>query len=176
MGRKKPQFLFSKDRWPVVKKKSSNGSHYCRVCHKEIAASRRYRYCSQECSDKYLLFSSWRRIKEAVFKRADGRCEYCGCDPVKIHRVLSHCKRKTRAWALRKLGFGNAIKRTSLYDCDHKIPLAIEIPTELDDLQLLCLACHKKKTKEDTLRIEEYKKRRSNPRDSKRKGKSEYHR
>jgi len=76
----------------------------------------------------------WSLMRRAAFKRCKNSCEKCG----------------KQIWkALRG--------EEGTYEVDHKLAIALGGLNELSNLQVLCLECHKDKSKEDNKKIREAK-------------------
>lgn len=105
--------------WQLNKEKG-----LCPVCAKEKKDFEplRRQYCSQNCADKYSdCFMSWSRMREIIFKRDGLKCKICNIE-------------YTKKWL----------------DIDHIIPLISGGKMwDINNLQVLCKECHKKKTRTD---------------------------
>lgn len=94
----------------------------CRECAIELSG-RRTRFCSVEHAKLYWDKRDWRSIRRLVFKRDDWTCQLC-------HR---------RFWP----------KWKGLIEGDHIAEIADGGDAfDMDNVQTLCVPCHKAKTKE----------------------------
>ncbi|MDD5338205.1 MAG: HNH endonuclease [Dehalococcoidales bacterium] len=64
----------------------------CIYCGKELPSKRR-KYCSDECSQKYfqefILPLWWKNAREAALRRAEYKCEQCGAkDKLEVHHKI----------------------------------------------------------------------------------------
>lgn len=93
----------------------------CQECHKELSGRQRS-FCSKTCGNDFWHRFSWPQIRIYVYNKAKARCQDCNC----------------------------LIDPKGSYDVDH-----IERITDggkifdMDNYQLLCPNCHKKKSKND---------------------------
>lgn len=137
---------------------------FCKECTGAIPlSSRRWVYCSKECSDLFSMQVKPSFARKWVLRRDKGICVQCGLDCVAhrrdwILRVLQdftpglslvsedyqpftppkHKLKKKRG----KLTLG------TLWDMDHIIPVRDGGRTIPENLQTLCWWCHQEKTKE----------------------------
>lgn len=75
------------------------------------------------------------------------------------HKILSDIQKNTCALCQRALvTFYSSKDSCNLFDCDHKIPIALGGTSEFENLQLLCLDCHRAKTAYDNSQIRSAKK------------------
>ena len=91
------------------------------------------------CVDTYNA-SDPRELRRRVRKRDRGICRECGLDTNRLRREV---RGRGRAKKLRERGF---LPRRSLWELDHVVPLIEGGSHELDNLQTLCVPCHRKKT------------------------------
>jgi len=118
--------LWKRDYSDIAKKRIENDE--CPACGKpKLQWSRRrdWTCCSRECSKKFyeeeMQIKTWRMIRKKVFERDNYTCRYCG-----------------RQYPVSEL-VG-----------DHIIPIAAGgSEFDLDNVQTLCVCCHKIKTKND---------------------------
>jgi len=101
--------------------------------------------CSKECSDKFYKeeqsIQSWEVTKKRAFKRDNYTCVWCG-----------------KRYALKISG--EEIADTSKLIGDHIMPIAIGgAEFDINNVQTLCIACNKIKTKRDAKRIAKFRKR-----------------
>jgi hypothetical protein len=138
--------LLRDDVYPRVKGK-------CRVCGKDIPESRVT--CSKECRLAARAIPwSWGEVVWLVKQRDKGVCCACGCDTMKLERVLNWTGRETcppsgvywrdksiARWVLRQLGFTENIE---LWAAHHVNPVHTHGPAKsIDELITLCVPCHK---------------------------------
>jgi 5-methylcytosine-specific restriction enzyme A len=155
------RFLTSRD---LPHKKDENGKPLCRWCEQSVAPPRRS-WCSDECVQEYLIRSSADTLRSAVLKRDKGVCACCGADTEKIQRVISHAERsydkftdgliERRDWQdwphyaiwplFGRMGFN---RNQTFWEADHIIEVSNGGETSLDNIQTLCVPCHKAKTKQ----------------------------
>jgi len=111
-------------------KRDKQGNPLCRGCGKIVKPPRRT-WCSEACIEKY---HPW-NVKKNVWQRDKGTCQDCKTFLGvigKTGKLLSHL-----AW----------FQPTKRFDFDHIIPYSEGGPTTADNMQVLCVKCHKKKTK-----------------------------
>jgi hypothetical protein len=141
----------------------------CPVCKKpkiEWTRTTSYRCCSKLCTEEYgkHIFLGWGPLRLACFKR-DLKCLKCSVVHTKIVDVTSNGFEYYDFYEiiLKKEFF----KKTEYYDvfkcelfdmsayvADHIFPIALGGDEwDINNLQTLCIACNKKKTKEDMKKI-----------------------
>jgi len=151
--------------------KDADGWWLCRYCGKKISQDKRYRaWCSNECSHAAMerTYSNWAR--NALRERENGICKQCGMDTIELdhelkllrsltqHTFRKDWKRKnhysdvlkTLLAAMKNCGFDtNPMwgSWSTLWHMDHILEYADGGTLEPENLQTLCVACHKKKTK-----------------------------
>lgn len=159
---KAKRFLTSSD---LPHQKDANGKPLCRWCKGPVTPPRRS-WCSDACVKEYLIRSSADSLRTAVFERDKGVCACCGADTEKIKRVLARASRsydlltggliERNGWqdwphyavwrVFRKLGFNREAHGT-LWEADHIVEVSAGGETSLENIQTLCVPCHKAKTK-----------------------------
>jgi len=119
-----------------------NGRGLCRWCSLEVPP-RRLTFCSDYCVHEWKLRSQPAYLREQVFLRDKGICARCRIDTVRELRRLRRSRGENRRQFLTHWGLLRRTRR-SLWDADHIIPI-IEGGGEcdLDNIQTLCLRCHK---------------------------------
>ncbi|HZE97265.1 MAG TPA: HNH endonuclease [Planctomycetota bacterium] len=144
---------------PATLPRGSEGRCLCRHCGREVPRGRRT-FCGDVCVETWRLRSDPTYVRSRVWKRDKGRCAQCGlrCREVEkslalLRQVLSRLGQSKAYGALRK-----ALKvtsRHSLWDADH-IRAVVEGGGEcgLDNMQTLCLWCHKDKTADLRSRVD----------------------
>lgn len=151
--------------------RDAEGNWICRYCGKIIGKGKRYRaWCSTECSNNAAerTYSNWAR--SALQRRENGICQECGLDTAELDHELKilrslvdHTYRKcskekwhynrvlqTMLMSMKKCGFNVDVRWCSwrtLWQMDHIVEHAEGGTLEPENLQTLCVACHKKKTK-----------------------------
>lgn len=136
------RFLSSND---LPFRKDAEGRPLCRWCGIVVKPPRRS-WCSQACVDEFLMRSSAETMRRHMFRRDKGICVACGCDTEKLQRVLRLVRFSgSERWRLfRKLGFNEG---RALWEADHIIEVCNGGETHLDNMQTLCVPCHKQKTR-----------------------------
>jgi 5-methylcytosine-specific restriction protein A len=144
--------------------KDENGKPLCRWCKGAVKPPRRS-WCSDECVREFLIRSSADSLRRAVFERDNGVCATCSADTEKIKRVRSHAERSYdkltdglierkdwqdwphyAIWPLFcQMGFN---RNQTLWEADHIVEVSNGGETSLDNIQTLCVPCHKAKTKQ----------------------------
>lgn len=150
----------SSDAFPY--RKDADGKPLCRWCGGAVKPPRRS-WCSQECVDAFLIQSDGNALRDHVFRRDGGICAKCGCDTGKLQRILDHAIASQeelgtppeyavfgwwtqRVWAFfTRLGFNEGC---SLWEADHVVEVCNGGATALDNMQTLCVPCHKEKTRQ----------------------------
>lgn len=142
--------------------KGPNGRLLCRECGTETKPPKRF-YCSPECTEAWdARWPSRQRVH--VEKRDKGVCALCGLDCLKLERELNElgalisCGGTAAVAALNKFRIliaQHSIPRhkhgfhyvRSLWEMDHVIPV-VEGGGELglENLRILCWACHRLET------------------------------
>ncbi len=108
--------------------------------------------------ESYYLVVSGSYVRGRLWKRDRGVCAQCGLDTDSITRRLIAMDREAKRAAtleLAKLGFKLKPYRSALYslwEADHVVPLAEGGSYSLDNIQTLCVPCHKEKTAEQAAR------------------------
>lgn len=95
-----------------------------------------------DCVDAYNA-SDPRELRRQVRKRDRGICRICRVDTNRVRREVQGAG---RARKLRELGFQ---PRRSLWELDHVVPLIDGGGHGADNLQTLCVPCHRRKTAEE---------------------------
>ena len=131
----------------------------CRLCDDPVEWPKRS-WCSEECSEAYYLVVSGAFVREKAFERDHGVCASCGLDTESVRRRVQSLPRDARRAAVVELiglgfnGYPAAYnpRLYSLWDADHIVPLAEGGSYRLDNVQTLCVPCHKEKTAEQAAR------------------------
>lgn len=140
--------------WPKVNEnRGPNGGRLCKCgCDREVRPPRRY-WFSQECIDKTALECDYRTMKKHVYKRDRGRCQLCGNHPRKIRKFVHGLWLKCR---FDRQEYDDIIQKYKLagwpdldrawHEFDHIIEVCDGGWDRVDNLRVLCLPCHKRKT------------------------------
>lgn len=126
--------------------KDENGKPLCRWCKGAVMPPRRS-WCSDECVHEFLIRSGAESLRRAVYKRDKGICKQCGGDTDKILRVTSRTDNNDIWQVFRSMGF-NRDRFQSLWEADHILEVSAGGETSLENIQTLCVPCHKAKTKQ----------------------------
>lgn len=132
---------------PDRKLRGPNGHLLCVWCGTEVTPPKRC-WCSQTCIDRYLDHTDWRRMRWAVYRRDDGKCQGCGFDIDRWRRLRNGRKtpRACKAAINRMIGLPTH-HRESIWECDHIVPVAEGgHALGIDNLRVLCKPCHRKET------------------------------
>lgn len=142
-------------------RRNQEGQPLCRWCGLIVKPPRRS-FCSDICVDEFKEVTDFSRARGRVYCRDRGICAKCHADTYKIRNVLDGLRLgffsdKTRTPPdlkafqfyrdLLKLGKHRAFSG-DLWDADHVLEVIRGGTNHLDNLQTLCLACHKEKTKQ----------------------------
>lgn len=148
----------SKD-YPV--RHDQDGNPLCRWCRGPVTLPKRS-WCSNKCVDEFKMETSQGIMRAAVWKRDHGICAACGCDTDRIQNVIDHILQAqfqertghSDWWAkspsdhvqiFADLGFPRSSR--SLWEADHILEVVRDGRGVLENLQTLCVPCHKAKTK-----------------------------
>lgn len=150
---------YGKSRFPKAQPKG-----ICRGCRGPITDKRRQTWCSRECQEK---FHPW-HVKRAVAKRSGEKCEMCGRDCSRgansIHRQSRPKSPTYEECGLQYPYDSKAHYSSPLYrqyvqayrewknaapkpEYDHIVPHSEGGLFTVDNIRLLCRACHLKRTK-----------------------------
>lgn len=151
--------------------KDPEGWWLCRYCGKRISQSKRYRaWCSSKCTHEAEIRTYSDHARRDLFKRENGVCKCCGVDTYQLdhelkllqssirwntqlpreQKTLHRIVLQTLLTAMKACGYNTSPKYLSwstLWQMDHILEHAEGGTLEPDNLQTLCLSCHKKKTK-----------------------------
>jgi 5-methylcytosine-specific restriction endonuclease McrA len=122
----------------------------CTWCGKPVSGRRRT-WCSDECVTAFLIQHSWPYVRRAVELRDGGVCCRCGTDTVRLRQFVRRMQSRDREAGLalwrfyRSLGFPGHTAR-DWWEANHKIPRREGGTNDLDNLETLCLPCHKAET------------------------------
>ena len=130
------------------------GRPLCRWCQLEIVARRRRTFCSDFCVHQWRLRSDPGYLRDQVFARDRGVCALCAADTVRIFAALRRARGPARDAGLRLYGLQTIRSRRSLWDADHRLPVAEGGgQCDLGNLRTLCLPCHREVTAELRVRL-----------------------
>jgi 5-methylcytosine-specific restriction protein A len=139
----------------------AQGRKLCRWDQGVIPQGRRT-FCKQGCVHQVSMRTNPDYLRRLVYKRDRGICAECGRDTEKITRVMGYA-RKSLAEILGEGSWGNwywfqavaakTLKTVGWYygqhqwEADHIVEVVRGGDSCLDNMQTLCLLCHKAKTK-----------------------------
>lgn len=140
-------------------------------CGKPVPAGNR-KYCSVECANQFWAKHSQKGLREYVFKRDKGTCRVCGWKNlkftlpyprrpgwvpggVKAHRqAMADYERACEEWDKAYAEWLKKTPRAREFVADHIIPIALGgAEFDLNNVQLLCDECNKRKTAQDAAKI-----------------------
>ena len=150
-------------RFPV--QRDDAGKRLCRWCQEPVPKGRRS-YCSNQCQIEVDVRTSASAARRHVFERDKGVCAECSVDTELLRRVLGYAglsMANAESYGKRRLypHFRLHYKPPELYafakllnfqlsghlwEADHIVELSDGGDGGLDNLQTLCLSCHKRKT------------------------------
>lgn len=130
-----------------------SGKPLCRFCKKEVTEEKSA-FCGPECIHQFKIQSSQGYMRKTVFERDRGVCNKCGLDTEKLKQILFRVKEEKGDLAYESLlqkyethyGYSFSLDK-HFWEADHITPVAHGGGScGLDNLQSLCVPCHKKKT------------------------------
>lgn len=148
----------------VPQKFDSEGQPLCRICEGTIPSPRRT-FCSEQCVHEYNLRANGSYAREQVFKRDRGICTKCGLDTEELRSLLYKIRVQKGEQVYKQLlnyykeqyGWSFDLEK-HFYEVDHKIPVFKGGGScGLDNLQTLCVPCHRKKSMKEAQRRGMYK-------------------
>lgn len=118
------------------------GRALCRWCSLEVPRGR-LTFCCDGCVHEWRLRTNPGYLRQQVFARDRGHCSLCRIDTGEALRRLKRARGTNRKLMLHYWGV-NALRRKSLWDADHILPVC-EGGGECDlkNIRTLCLACHR---------------------------------
>lgn len=150
--------------FPVTR--DAEGRKLCRWDQKPIKPPRQT-FCSKECVHQVSLRTNPNYLRSQVRQRDKGVCARCSFDTAKLKRVFEHAARAyyevvhgigttqtcwfpgefwmAKSAILKRLNFN---KGTSLWEADHIVEVINGGDSNLENMQTLCVPCHKAKTKQ----------------------------
>ena len=150
------------ERWPI--RKTLDGTTYlCRWCAKPLKGQCTA-YCSDECSGEIFTRCTFASLRRRLFSERGGICEGCGIDINALTEFFSWYRRTCRKYE-DKIGnyqlrfveqwpFEHELRESlgykgqnDFWECNHKLALAEGGNlVDPDNLEILCLKCHRKHT------------------------------
>ena len=133
---------------------AADGRSRCRYCRRPLDAPRRD-WCSDACASRALhefsLHNDPAYQRRAVYARDGGVCAQCGRDTKPLRRRLQAvppAERARRFPTLLQAGYDRyRLERLILWEMDHVVAVVEGGGGQgLDNLQTLCVPCHKRKT------------------------------
>src|SRR5579862_1875474 len=136
---------------PTCLPRGPEGRGLCRHCGREVPKRRRT-FCGDLCVERWKMKTDPSFLRNLVWKRDRGRCARCGLKCRDLEKSLSLLRQ-----LLVRLGHSKAVgnlrsllkiqSRHTFWDADHIRPVA-EGGGEcgLENMQTLCLWCHRDKT------------------------------
>lgn len=138
--------------------KGPNGRNLCRKCQTEVPKGKRT-FCSQKCVDDWKLTTDPTFLRRRVYKRDQGVCAECYLDTREVERAIETLRSMAYGrYAERFIGLMGIHRqlvdllkagthRSSFWDADH-VQEVVNGGGEcgLDNIQTLCVWCHKAKT------------------------------
>jgi 5-methylcytosine-specific restriction endonuclease McrA len=105
-------------------------------------------FCSDWCVHEWRLRTDPGYLREQVFERDGGICAVCGLNTAAEWQRLKRLRAAKKVGLLRDWGL-KSLKRSSLWDADHIVPVAEGGgECDLSNIRTLCLKCHRKVTAE----------------------------
>ncbi len=148
------------------KTKVSTISGACRLCEESLPQGR-ISWCSEECRESFYLVASSSVLRYHVYQRDRGVCAACNMPCVDLEIQIygydtmlklptpqsavkrSHHMVMAMRAEMQRRGFSVASNR-SFWDADHYEALEEGGSWRLENVQTLCVPCHKEKTAEHT--------------------------
>lgn len=139
--------------WQTAPPRDNLGRSCCRWC-RGLVTPPRSTFCSAECVHEWKLRTSTGYLRKCVLKRDKGICAVCKVNTRAVTKGFRRpLKNETKEqWKRRvakvKKQYGIPKHRKTFFDVDHIVPV-YEGGGEcgLSEVQLLCIRCHKLKTK-----------------------------
>ena len=162
--------------------KGPNGRALCCWCGTEVPKGRRS-WCSQKCVDEYLDLSDLNRIENRIKERDLEICQVCGLNCRALKELLGRLRSVKHGYydpdrrgyygvyeevILRNLRLGTRCHR--YWEIDHIVPVAEGGSNAHENLQTICLWCHRANTADQARRkAAERKKQKALDKDSRKK-------
>ena len=131
-----------------IEPKVENNIKVCLNCGNPLPKGRR-KYCCDECSYEFFVKHNFTLLKFKIFDRDDYTCQDCGYkwEINKDEKEQFDRYRKEHSSWLYRITW---LTLTDCLQCDHIVPICLGgAEFDEDNLQTLCIECHKKKTAED---------------------------
>lgn len=130
------------------------GHWLCRWCGKRCPGKKRS-WCCKECYEEGMLRLDNAHLRRKVFDRDKGACALCGIDTEALAERVRRLYHKIKDWrrfekrlkALTGLRVHDYIGHQP-WEADHIVEQSAGGDSNMENLQTLCLACHRKKTAE----------------------------
>lgn len=144
----------------------------CCWCNEKHVSSNRIKYCSDECQDTALLMSNSRSQAMRAYiliELQQCSCKQCGesFEREVTHKILAHRDMNERYKSMvagkdsRVTYFQIGAQLGRILHIDHIVPIGMGgHGTDISNLQVLCVRCHNKKTREEHSEI--FRRRRGN--------------
>jgi len=131
------------------RRRGPDGERLCRWCADPVPKGRR-EWCGDQCVREYRIRNGM-SVRGEVFGRDRGVCRACRFDCPRAERLLWECRARRREERYRRLmaWLGRPIPRhrVTYWDVDHIVRVVDGGGAcGLDNLQTLCLWCHRRKT------------------------------
>lgn len=130
-----------------------NGRGMCRWCWTEVPKGRLC-WCGSECLNEYLMNFDWARCRSACFQRDAGICQLCRVDTAWLSEIHSKLrgpwKDMDRFQDWRRFGqmlCGTRDTCRDWWEADHILARADGGPDHPLNLRLLCIPCHRARTR-----------------------------
>ena len=126
------------------------GEGFCAWCAEELPPRRRV-WCSDRCNDAFWANHWWSVARTTAKRRDRYRCKRCGNRGPKRPAAASH---RTRAAYLKAMRAWRAEKKVARLEVNHIAPARgrhtqLSCVHHLENLETLCLPCHKAHTAAD---------------------------
>jgi len=155
------------ERWPV--RKTLDGAIYlCRWCAKPLKGGSNTSYCSPECQHEIEVRCIWKVLAYNIYLRDGCKCQKCGLNIDDLEKFFSWYRKTFRKYSSVIPGSDSAygsvaqqqhwpfpdVLRRDLgfpenhsYEINHIVALVEGgAPLDPDNLETLCVPCHKKHT------------------------------
>jgi 5-methylcytosine-specific restriction endonuclease McrA len=142
----------------------------CRWCHK-LLEGRQSSWCSPACEAEVQNRCNWDSARKIALERAKGICAKCGVDTNKVLAAFDYYERiwlsmgVLRGWAMphefrKACGFSVSMRSGHTLEINHKIAVAEGGSLcDQENLEGLCLPCHRPHTAQVVRRLAKEKRR-----------------
>lgn len=145
-------------------KRDSEGRMLCKWCPNLVPKGRVY-FCSKVCAFEVQIRRDASFLRARTKERDHGVCAACGIDTAQLRRILKHATRALIYWMNLPRYEGNAywfnlqmksawgyqlwrhVNDMTKWEADHIVEVVDGGAPYLENIQTLCLPCHKAKTK-----------------------------